>query len=55
MIRHPKTTTERRWNEAHKREGIKVRARRNYIPTAWDDLWVKTQRSWKKYRKTQWK
>ena len=54
-MRHPKTTALQKWNEAHEKEGIKVRAKRHYIPTAWDDIWVKAQRTWKKYRKTQWK
>jgi hypothetical protein len=54
-LRHPKTTAERKWNECHEKEGIKVRSKRNYIPTAWDDIWVRAQRSWKRYRKTQWK
>jgi len=26
-----------------------------YIVHAWDDLWSVHQRSWKKYRKTQWR
>lgn len=33
--RHPKTTHERRWNEAHKEF---VRAKRKRLPQVWDDL-----------------
>lgn len=34
---------------------VKNRKRRNKIPTCWDDYWIYRQRSWKKYRKHQWK
>jgi len=31
------------------------RRKRRHIPTEWDDVWSKRSRSWKSYRKTQWK
>lgn len=58
-IRRPRTTQERR--RAGQRgcgvDGVKVRAKRNSrrLPCAWDDIWFRLQRSWKKHRKTQWK
>ena len=54
-LRHPKTTQEIKWNEAHEKQEVKVRKKRMRLPTAWDDIWRKSQRSWKKHRKTQWK
>lgn len=33
--RYPKTTQERRWNDAHKEF---VRGKRRNLPTTWDDL-----------------
>lgn len=34
---------------------VKIRAKRKYIPTSWDDFWRDKPRSWKKQRKHQWK
>jgi hypothetical protein len=47
--RHPKTTQELR-------EGP-TRARRNGLPSSWDDLRImaRENRNWKQFRKTQWK
>lgn len=61
--RSPKTTQERRelshWEvdeDIHDYK-IKVRKDRNELPTHWDDLYRQSRRdrSWKNYRKTQWK
>ena len=51
-LRHPRTTAERRANE----DGW-CRSKRNphRLPQAYDDIVIRTQRSWKSYRKTQWK
>jgi hypothetical protein len=51
-LRHPRTTQERRATGKRNKWG---RAKRNFVnlPNAWDDFWVKRQRSWKKKRKTQ--
>ena len=51
-LRYPKTTQERRVNG---KRGKWNRAKRNArnLPSAWDDLWVHREKSWKKKRKTQ--
>lgn len=60
--RSPKTLAEARMNQCVDEDEeifrCKARAARNYhnIPNAWDDIAAgKAQRSWKKFRKTQWK
>ena len=55
FLRFPKTTAEKRWNLCHIKEGIKIRRRRLYTPTCLDDIWRRPERSWKKFRKNQWK
>jgi hypothetical protein len=52
-IRHPKTNHERKANQ----DCIWNRPSRNphRIPTAYDDLWIIGERSWKSHRKTQYK
>lgn len=50
--RHPKTTQERRWGYAH-REYIRGRRLPSQLPTAYDEISVCEQKSWKKKRKTQ--
>jgi hypothetical protein len=57
FLRHPRTTQERRANSKGFRHEYKVRARRNQknLVEAWDDIWNRSQRSWKKHRKTQYK
>ena len=53
------TTPERRWAHAWDDEddAPKCRASRNAknLPNSWDDYWRYNQKSWKKFRKTQWK
>ena len=59
--RRPKTTQEHRWAHAWDDEEFapKPRGRRcgHNLPTAWDDIWrwKSDSKSWKNYRKTQWK
>jgi hypothetical protein len=57
--RRPQTQPERRasqelWVDGH---FLPVRARRQNIPNAWDDIvrFDKRNRNWKRYRKTRWK
>ena len=52
FFRHPQTGNELRANA-----GADVRAKRNprHLPTAWDDINRCLQRTWKLYRKTQYK
>lgn len=58
-LRHPRTTQERCWADAWKDEDFapRTRARRNArnLPNAWDDVHRDVERSWKRYRKAQWK
>ena len=55
--RHPKTQQERKNSVSVDGDEPKVRAKRNKrnLPTNWDDMSPERQRSWKKYRKTQFK
>jgi len=60
--RHPHTTAELRENEALDLDdeaseiGLRPRARRNNVPTWYDDLpHAKSGNSWKRYRTTRWK
>lgn len=46
--RHPRTKQERS-------QEVPTRAKRNYIPTSWDDIYVRSEKNWKSQRKTQWK
>ena len=61
FLRHPRTTQElRHWygteaDRAEEPETPRIRCRRHRLRTAWDDIWVESQRSWKAYRKTQWR
>jgi len=49
-IRHPRTTAERRANQ----EGWeRPRRRPHLLPNTYDDLWVRSDKSWKKKRKKQ--
>lgn len=48
FLRYPKTTQEKRLNE---RDRGFTRGKRRNIPSAWDDLIPRKQRSWKKHRK----
>lgn len=60
-FRRPKTLQELRYIDALCHDDdmrdlkVKIRAQRKKIPTQWDDQWLYHQRSWKKYRKHQWK
>ena len=53
-LRRPKTTAERRASYA---ADVKIRPRRygHNLPDAWDDKPRQFWRSWKQYRKQQWK
>lgn len=53
-LRHVRTTQERREWFASDAPLRGARSPKN-LPTYWSDIWRKTQRSWKKFRKTQWK
>lgn len=54
--RRPKTTQLKRWNKAWEDIGIHGRARLNNQPDAWCDIPKEhSQKSWKHYRKTQYK
>jgi len=61
FLRHPKTTQELRHffgDQAERRDDPDIpqpRRKRRYIPTAWDDIWVESERCWKSYRRTQWR
>jgi len=57
FMRYPRTTQERRANSRGMRHEYKIRARRNQknLVEAWDDIWERSQRSWKKHRRTQYK
>ena len=46
-LRYPRTTQELRIGP--------TRAKRNSIPTAWDDIRRCVQRSWKAQRRTRWR
>lgn len=49
-MRHPRTTAERRANQ----EGWeRPRRRPHLLPNTYDDLWVRSNKSWKNKRKTQ--
>jgi hypothetical protein len=61
-FRHPRTTSERRANSATRTTKetveyhgvvLKLRRKRRKLPSAYDDLFVDRQRSWKKHRRTQ--
>jgi len=64
IFRHPRTTNERRatpavrtsrqFREVHDTV-FKLRGKRefNALPNLYDDIWIRHQRSWKKYRRTQ--
>ena len=54
--RNPSTLQERRWNDSDEHNPFVRRARcKTYMPTGWDMPFRKSQRSWKKHRRTQWK
>jgi hypothetical protein len=59
-FRYPKTTNEMRQfyasNDNELGIRIKVRGRRRIksLPNSWDDIYSKSQRCWKVYRKHQW-
>lgn len=53
----PKTTQEKRWSIAH-REYVRGKRSKSYLPDSWDDRPrsdIRIQKSWKRFRKTQWK
>jgi hypothetical protein len=52
FMRHPKTTQERRQNQDG--WGRPCRSLHSLV-NAWDDIWRRNQRCWKKQRKTQYK
>jgi hypothetical protein len=65
MLRFPKTTQEKRANGKRCANGIeeygdykvRVRAKRSWkqLPDAWDDMFTRTTKCWKKFRKTQYR
>ena len=61
IFRSPRTYSELRalngFLHDEERHVYKLRSRmkRKYIPTHWDDILVYSDKSWKRYRKTQWK
>jgi hypothetical protein len=55
MLRHMRTTAELRAAEAARVDKEPFRPARRKLPTLWDDFFRRTQRSWKKFRKTRWK
>ena len=61
IFRSPKTYAELRalngflHDEERHEYKIRFRIKRKYIPTHWDDILVYSDKSWKRYRKTQWK
>jgi hypothetical protein len=54
-LRNMRTTQEIRQTRADEREGLPVRKARLSLPTAWDDFWRYSQRTWKKHRQSQYK
>ena len=56
-MRSMRTTQELREVQNAIDQGIKVRGKRkkNYLPDAWWDFWRRSQRTWKRHRKTQYK
>lgn len=57
MLRHPRTTQERRAACASEVDGLPVRAKRNHrqLPTAWDDVFLCAPKAWKKLRRAQYR
>jgi len=55
-FKKPKTTQEKKWSEAHP-EYVRAKRNRKNLPDYWDDLTRSDygDRSWKKFRKKQWK
>jgi hypothetical protein len=54
-LRHIRTTQERRqWFGV---EDVQLRARRSpaMLPTYFDDIWRRTQKSWKEHRRLKWR
>lgn len=51
--RRPKTQQERRVNESN--PWARPCRRPGNLPTWYDDIWSKSQKSWKKHRKTQYR
>lgn len=45
FMRHPRTQQERRANQ--ERNNPLVRGGRKNLPTSYDDIWVRSQKSWK--------
>ncbi len=54
-LKYPKTIQMLRWNKAWEDAGIKGRSKLNHLPTAWDDRYKPRSKSWKEYRRTQYK
>lgn len=54
-LRNMRTTQEIRQTVADDRDGIPVRRIQLSLPTAWDDFWRYSQRTWKKHRPAQYK
>ncbi len=59
--RHPRTLNEM-WqyestliNELDINVKIRCRRKPNRLPNSWDDIYKERKRSWKNYRKTQWR
>ena len=51
-FRHPKTLNEKKANQNWEVRGRRMSKR---LPSAWDDVWSKGTRCWKKTRKTQYR
>lgn len=51
-LRRPRTQRSRTWALAHRDQGL-ADIKAHHLPTAWDDLPRRWQRSWKKRRLTQ--
>ena len=45
FMRHPRTQQERRANQ--ERNDRLVRSSRKNLPTSYDDIWIRSQKSWK--------
>lgn len=54
-LRYPKTRQELRANQDKNDPYIRSRRGSKYLPTAWDDNWIKKELSWKSLRKTQYR
>lgn len=54
-LRHPRTTQELRANSNKWDPLVRAKRRSRRVPNAWDDLVIRYRKSWKDFRRTQWR